>query len=787
MKTLLVSPKSYEESVDQKLTNNCLYPYSVIYLANYLKKERLCYVDYMDLAMESTENLFHRMAQEHFDLVGFTSTAEARFLTMDLISRVREISPRTKIVVGGHFFSNTADEALKRVPEIDFVVRGEGELTLADLVWMLGDRKSNFESIEGLSHRIENKLIHNPDRKPESQLERFQIDYDLIGKKGYDLFFPMKNWEEHKEIRAFPIMLGRGCNQKCIFCIHRYLPYRTLKLEYMIAQIDWAIEKLGARYFMFTDPSFSERKSFVADLCQHLIDNKYGIQWYCETRADVSPDMLCLMKRAGCISVDFALESGSERVLQALRKRIRLSEIETFARTCRDLGIRATFFTMVSLPEEREEDFLQTHRMISLLSGYGMRTSLSPLIIYPGTDLEKIAKDRGIIPSDFSWYDRGYRCPFSFVSPREKNMPHYLEYLSEKEIEHYLGLVTFIYQNDSPVRWNIMRKGLARLVKIKSFTDAAQYFRILRGYFYNHFMTPIKNRFFLRMMNRSVARSRSPKRGRFHYFSFGYVPAGHALQDVIRRFKGAPNLLKRLQAKDLLRFVAPEEEKRILDFGCGSGFFTYEFGRYGAHAIGLDIIPLPKSIKIGKGRVEFVTVSSEASLPFPDNFFDTVFLSEVIVVLCDPESMMQELHRVLKKKGRIIIINTLGREQIKKAYEKNSLFLRIIKRMHQNVPETYEAFCSSFFEKDGLRRKGWLSAQEIEGLLYVSGFVRSGTFFPFSEFPFVILYWIQFWNLCAKGVLSLRFGILRYLALEVLKALGRKGDPSTVVIIGEKS
>ena len=137
-------------------------------------------------------------------------------------------------------------------------------------------------------------------------------------------------------------------------------------------------------------------------------------------------------------------------------------------------------------------------------------------------------------------------------------------------------------------------------------------------------MTPMKNRFSLRMMKRSAARSRSPKRRKFHYFSFGYVPTGHRLQDVIRRLKGAPNVLKRLQAKDLLKIVAPEEGKRILDFGCGGGFFTYEFGRYGAHAIGVDIIPLPKSIRIGKGRVEFVTVSSEASLPFPENFFDTV-------------------------------------------------------------------------------------------------------------------------------------------------------------------
>jgi anaerobic magnesium-protoporphyrin IX monomethyl ester cyclase len=793
LKVLLVSPKSYEESAEQKLTKYYLFPYSIVYLVNYLRKERLCDVNYMDLAMEAKENLYQRVAQEGFDLIGFTSTAEARFSTIDHIKQVCQIAPRTKIVVGGHFFSQTAEEALRRIPQIDFVVRGEGELTLADLVCVLAEGRSTFESIDGLSYRVNHSVIHNVDRKPEPNFERFQIDYGLIMKTGYDLLFPMKNWEEREDMLAFPIMLGRGCNQKCIFCIHRYLPYRTLKLEHMTAQIDWAIERVGTRHFMFTDPSFSERKGFITDLCHYLIDKRYGIRWYCETRADVSPDVLRLMSRAGCISVDFALESGSERVLRALEKRIKLSDIESFARTCQDLGIRASFFTMVSLPEEKEEDFLKTYEMILLLLGYGLRTSLAPLIIYPGTELEILARDRGILPSDFSWYDRSYRCPYGFISPRERTMPHYLEHLSEKKIKTYLQMVGHLYQNQPAVGpsfgrcENIAKRGLLRLLKIRSFPDAIQYFRILRGYFDDHVTKPIKNRLSLRMLKRSAARPRSPGRRRFHYLSFGFIPTGHTMQDVIGRFKGAPNLLKRLQGKELLSYVTPEEGKRILDFGCGGGFFTYEFGRYGAHTIGLDIIPLPKSLKVGKSRVDFLTVSPEAPLPFPENFFDRVLLSEVIVVLSDPKAVMQELHRVLKENGRIIVINTLGREQIKKAYEENSLFLRIMKRMHRNVPETYEAFCSTFFERDRLKRRDWFSLQEIESLLHNSGFVKLQILFPFPKFPFSILYWIQFWNLCAKGTLSLKCGIFRYLALEALKTLGRKHDPSTVVMIGEKS
>jgi anaerobic magnesium-protoporphyrin IX monomethyl ester cyclase len=476
---LLVSPKSYDEAVDQKLTGNRLFPYSIVYLVNYLKRKNLCNVDYLDLVMEPTENLYRRISAEHFDLIGFTSTAEARFCTIDKIKKVKDITPETKIVTGGYFFSKTADEALRNVPEIDYIVRGEGELTLAHLVRALSEGDPNMDSIDGLSFRSGETIVHNPDRKPDPHLDQFLLDYDLIWKPGYDLLFPMKNLEEREEMKAFPIMLGRGCNQRCIFCLHRHLPYRTFKLEQIMAQIDWVMKKAGTQFFMFTDPSFSERQQFVKDLCQYLINHNYNIQWYCEVRADVPLDLLRLMNRAGCISVDFALESGSERVLQALNKRLSLKELKHFSRTCHQLGIRANFFTMVSLPEERESDFLKTYQMIKTLYKYGMQTSIAPLIIYPGTDLERLAKARGIIPEHFSWFDREYQCPHSFVAPRENNMPHYLEHLTERQILSYMSWVSkFYWRKHVP---KLIAKRIRHFLTIRSKKDCVEFATLLKS------------------------------------------------------------------------------------------------------------------------------------------------------------------------------------------------------------------------------------------------------------------------------------------------------------------
>ncbi len=438
IKVLLVSPKSYEERFDQKLIPYRFFPYSIVYLVNYVRKHRLCEVDYMDLVVDSPDDLLRRVGEEHFDLIGFTSSAEARFVTIDLIRRVREKSPSSQIVTGGSFFSNTAEGALAHVHEIDFVVRGEGEVTLAELVKQLNSGQESFEGIEGLSFRCNGSVVHNPPRRPVIDLDEFLIDYSLVHKPGYDVLFPLKNWEDCQEKQAFPIMLGRGCNNRCIFCTHRLFAYRVVKIDSVLEQISLIKKRFNTRYFMFTDPSFCERTSFVKELCGRLVQEKFDIEWYCEGRADIPLDLLSTMRMAGCISIDFALESGSPRVLRALNKRLDPTKVVSFARECRRLGIRASYFTMISCPGEGPQDFEMTTRAMFELSRLGLTTSVAPLMIYPGTDLEALARDRKILPDDFSWYDESYSCGFRFITPREEKMPHYIEGMTEGEITAFL-------------------------------------------------------------------------------------------------------------------------------------------------------------------------------------------------------------------------------------------------------------------------------------------------------------------------------------------------------------
>ncbi|MEO5360112.1 MAG: B12-binding domain-containing radical SAM protein [Nitrospirota bacterium] len=441
---LLVNAKSAPDDTYIKERKFQLFPFSIGYLYNYIKKNDVCDVDFLDLELKPIDTLWHDVRTNKYDLIGFTSTTEARFDTIDKILMVKSMSPEVKIVVGGQFFSVTADDALRSVSEIDFIVRGEGEQTLSELVETLSEGKNDYSEINGLSYRIQDRIIHNPNRKPETNLDKYLIDYSLFANLGYDYLFPFRNFTTDDTMRSFILDLGRGCSNHCIFCTVNFHLYRPLKLTSVIAQINWVMNNLNTKYFTFADPSFTERPKFVTELCQYLIDNNYDIQWWCEVRADTPVELLTLMQRAGCISTQFAVESGSDKVLTILKKKLNLQQIESFAKACHNLGIRAVYNVMFSMPEETPEDCEKTLEVIKMLYKYEMEpVSVQPLVIYPGTELYDMSVRKGIIPENFSWFDRSYKCNYKYILPGKTHMPHYLdtEYLSESQVQYYLNKV----------------------------------------------------------------------------------------------------------------------------------------------------------------------------------------------------------------------------------------------------------------------------------------------------------------------------------------------------------
>ena len=418
---LLVNPTGGWE---QKKDDRYFFPIGLLYLENYLLKNgipsKIIDVKPHGLSPEDFKKMVRTYKPK---IIGFTGSPFERHILHQYINGIKDYAPDALVVGGGPYFTATAKECLIHLTDVDVVVRGEGEVTLLELVQAFAQDNS-FEDIAGITYRDElGNIVENRNRRP-SDRDHCEIDIKLLRDDSiYSPFVYLKNFEKEK-ILALPILLARGCIKKCTYCFNNSSGrFRSRSIGSIIEEIQLKRRQFESDYFWMVDPTFTLREEFAYELCQGLRKHCPGIKWYCETRADCSLDLLGEMAKAGCISVDFALESGSPKVLKAIRKDIDVSCVVDFAKESKKLGMRALVFVMYSLPEETYGDFLMTMRVLAKIKRYIYDVEINPTYILPGTQLEEQARGMNLLPENFSWYD-----------PSFGEIPKWESLMSEKEI-----------------------------------------------------------------------------------------------------------------------------------------------------------------------------------------------------------------------------------------------------------------------------------------------------------------------------------------------------------------
>ncbi len=400
---LLVNPTG---GWDTRMDEHYFYPVGLLYLQNYLRKHgipsRIIDVRPLELSPESFKGLINEARPK---IIGFTGSPFERKALFEYISGVKAAAPGALVLAGGPFFTVTAQECLERLPDVDIVVRGEGERTLLEIAQAYGDAK-RLSGIKGITYRdASGKAVANPSREFMNR-DDAELDVGLLRNDDiYTPFVDFKNYEE-QNLKALPVLIARGCTERCVFCFNNnYGRFRSRSVDSVIGEIRRKREMFESDVFWMVDPTFTLREEYALALCEGIRKSCPGIRWYCETRADCSLPLLEKMAGAGCASIDFALESGSPKVLKAIRKRLDLSKLKDFARRTSELGIRSLAFVLYSLPEETFQDFLMTMDVLNDIKPFIHTISHNGALILPGTQMEAMAKERGIIPAGFQWYD----------------------------------------------------------------------------------------------------------------------------------------------------------------------------------------------------------------------------------------------------------------------------------------------------------------------------------------------------------------------------------------------
>ena len=401
MKIALIFPPNIYQ------TKQSMPPLGIAWLAAVLRENGFSEVSLIDSIANHYSNLeiIELLREKRPDIIGISFGTQIRFSAFELAKMIKANFPNVPLVAGGPHPTLCSQDILTNIPDINIICRGEGEYSFLNLVKEI-DKKGNLKNVKGISFRdTENQIIHTPN-------EMLIKDLDRLPFPARDLL-PMEKYEQRTTLskkRCTNIMSSRGCPYHCVFCSvseqwGHQIRYRSPKnvvdeIEYLLKDYPFL------QAIRFFDDVFTMDKNRVMEICREIIKRRLNIVWECEARANtIDEEMVRAMKQAGCEFIDLGIESGSDRILKNIKKGITVQQAIAAAKIIKKAGIGLKIFIMHSLPGETYEDIKKT----VFLSRYlchkvGVEGATQGItIIYPGTELEKIAKNLGTLPKDFSW------------------------------------------------------------------------------------------------------------------------------------------------------------------------------------------------------------------------------------------------------------------------------------------------------------------------------------------------------------------------------------------------
>ena len=344
------------------------------------------------------ETFRDRIAQTPSEIIGVTATTLLYKSAMNLITIAKQTQPQAVTMLGGSHGTFWDENALQEYPSLDIVVRKEGELTFIDLLDKL-QTQSSLNNVLGITYRSEAKIVHNEDRP-------FIEDLDTLPFPAHHLF-PLENLKHNGKI-IFPLVSSRGCVYWCDFCSTVRMfgrGYRMRSPKNVVDEMQFVHDKYGIDQVTFYDDAFSVDRNRVIKICEELHARKLRMKWDCGTRVDmVDRELMKTMHDAGCFAVWLGVESGSEVILGAMNKRIKLDQTRLAYKTAHQLGLMTIANVVLGFPGETEQTARETIRFVKELNpddvGFYIATP------YPGTPMyEQVKKSGWLRITDFDKYD----------------------------------------------------------------------------------------------------------------------------------------------------------------------------------------------------------------------------------------------------------------------------------------------------------------------------------------------------------------------------------------------
>ena len=327
-KILLLYPRTGFDPIKPRM------PSSLIYLGTYLKEQ-----GYQPIIIDTrVDSNFEKKIKENISesiAVGITTMTGMQILfALHLAKLIRNISKNIPIIWGGVHPTLLPEQTIKN-EFVDIIVRGEGEETFLELIQNL-EQKKEINDIKGITFKNKKgDIINNKDR-PFLDINKLPMpDWDLI---------------DYNKYRIFDVMSARGCPHRCTFCYNKKFNnrmWRSKNADLVLNEIVYLVKKYNIKQLNFIDDNFFTNKKRVEDICKGLIERKIDIKWRASCRIDYlnnyDETFLNFLNKAGLAELFIGAESGSQPILDNIKKDATIEQALNAVKKCRDNNIQGQY------------------------------------------------------------------------------------------------------------------------------------------------------------------------------------------------------------------------------------------------------------------------------------------------------------------------------------------------------------------------------------------------------------------------------------------------------------
>jgi anaerobic magnesium-protoporphyrin IX monomethyl ester cyclase len=399
MKILLINPPTS----DLILTNlpkvlaqeDPMPPLGLMYVAAYLKKHTNHEIKILDCLIEkiNRQQLETRIEQERPDVIGITSLTFTLIDVLKTAKIAKQVNSDIKVVLGGPHVNIYPEETLN-FPEIDYLILGEGEKPVKDLIDNLGQTK-NLYNFKGIAFKDNHKIINPGPRELIENLDELPFPArDLVPNEKYSSVLSENN-------PVTTMFSSRGCPFRCTFCNRAHLGkiFRARSAKNVVDEME-ECKRMGIGEIFIYDDTFTINRQRVLDICSEIEKRKLKISWDVRARVDtVDQEILEAMKKTGCQRIHYGVEAGTQKVLDVMKKGITLEQVEKAFKLTQKAGIQTLAYFMIGSPRETRKDIFQTIKFAKKINPDFVCFSITTP--YPLTELYSQGLNEKILPYDY--------------------------------------------------------------------------------------------------------------------------------------------------------------------------------------------------------------------------------------------------------------------------------------------------------------------------------------------------------------------------------------------------